>query len=373
VKGWNRWRIASALALTLMFCADVWSQESNPTTATAPTAPALKAKDPMHPLVKMETTLGDIVLELDAEKAPITTLNFIDYANSGYYVGTIFHRVVRKGIYVIQGGGLTAQMDSKPGARAPIKNEGLNGLKNTTGTITMARLPMPDTATSQFFINVQANPALDAAPDRPGYAVFGRVIEGMSTVEKIYNTPLTAHPKYPGGAVVPQTPVVITAVKTLDAIDRAALETRAREALEKIELATADRATLQRKKVEKMVARAEQQTGKKAQKTASGLIILIERDGAGPKPKPTDKVEVHYSGTLVDGTEFDSSYKRGAPSSFQLNQVIPGWTEGLGLMPAGAKAKLFIPPDLGYGETGFGQDIPPNSWLIFEIELLAIK
>ena len=106
--------------------------------------------------------------------------------------------------------------------------------------------------------------------------------------------------------------------------------------------------------------------------TASGLQYKVLRKGKGPKPKATDTVTVNYRGTLIDGTEFDSSYKRGEPSTFKLNQVIPGWTEGLQLMPVGSKYRLFLPPKLGYGKRGAGGVIGPNQALIFDVELLKI-
>lgn len=107
--------------------------------------------------------------------------------------------------------------------------------------------------------------------------------------------------------------------------------------------------------------------------TASGLQYKILKEGAGESPKATDMVITHYKGTLLDGTEFDSSYKRNEPATFPVNRVIPGWTEALQLMKPGSKYQLFIPSKLGYGERGAGRDIGPNSTLIFEVELVGIK
>jgi FKBP-type peptidyl-prolyl cis-trans isomerase len=109
------------------------------------------------------------------------------------------------------------------------------------------------------------------------------------------------------------------------------------------------------------------------QKTASGLQYQIITAGDGPKPKSTDKVKVHYRGTLIDGKEFDSSYSRGEPAVFPANRVIAGWTEALQLMPVGSKWKLFIPASLAYGAEGAGAAIPPNAALVFEVELLGIE
>ena len=139
-----------------------------------------------NPTVRIETSMGDIVLELDAANAPITTANFIEYANEGFYEGTIFHRVIDG--FMIQGGGLTADMRDKDNKKAPIKNEAANGLKNDRGTVAMARTQVVDSATSQFFINVDDNDFLNHTSPTPqgfGYAVFGKVVDGLDTVDAI--------------------------------------------------------------------------------------------------------------------------------------------------------------------------------------------
>jgi len=135
--------------------------------------------------VRMETNKGVITLELDGNKAPETVANFVEYAKAGFYDGTIFHRVI--GGFMIQGGGFTADMKQKR-TRTPISNEAANGLKNTTGTIAMARTSDPHSATSQFFINVKDNGFLDHSAPTPqgwGYCVFGKVTDGMDVVHTI--------------------------------------------------------------------------------------------------------------------------------------------------------------------------------------------
>jgi cyclophilin family peptidyl-prolyl cis-trans isomerase len=137
--------------------------------------------------VTMDTSKGVIRLELDADKAPLTVANFVEYANAGFYDNTIFHRVIPG--FMIQGGGFDPDMQQKT-TRAAIKNEAGNGLKNLTGTIAMARTSDPHSATAQFFINTVDNAGLDKPkPDGWGYAVFGRVVEGMDTVSAIEKVP----------------------------------------------------------------------------------------------------------------------------------------------------------------------------------------
>ncbi|MBL8250412.1 MAG: peptidyl-prolyl cis-trans isomerase [Candidatus Competibacter sp.] len=169
------------------------------------------------PQVRLDTSLGPITLELAADKAPKTVDNFLAYARAGFYNGTIFHRVIDG--FMIQGGGFTADFQQKP-TRAPVSNEADNGLKNVRGSIAMARTSDPQSATAQFFINVKDNAALDyraATPQGWGYAVFGKVIDGMETVDKIRK--VATGPGGPGGGFsdVPATPVVIKAVEILSA------------------------------------------------------------------------------------------------------------------------------------------------------------
>ncbi|RQO80283.1 peptidylprolyl isomerase [Acidovorax sp. FJL06] len=162
-------------------------------------APAL-AQD-AAPKVKLATSMGDIVVQLDAAKAPKTVENFLAYVNAKHYDGTIFHRVINN--FMIQGGGFTPDMQQKS-TRPPIALEAKNGLKNDTYTVAMARTSNPESATAQFFINVKNNDSLNApSPDGHGYAVFGKVISGADVVDKIKAVPT-------GRGDVPTTPVTIT-------------------------------------------------------------------------------------------------------------------------------------------------------------------
>jgi cyclophilin family peptidyl-prolyl cis-trans isomerase len=133
-------------------------------------------------MVKLETTKGAIVIEVNETTAPVTVANFLQYVNDGFYDGTIFHRVIPG--FMIQGGGFTPDMKQKA-TRSSIVNEGKNGLKNKRGTLAMARTNDPNSATGQFFINLVDNAFLDYSARNPGYAVFGQVVEGMEVVEEI--------------------------------------------------------------------------------------------------------------------------------------------------------------------------------------------
>ena len=162
-----------------------------------------------NPMVLMSTSLGDVKIELDAEKAPVTVQNFLAYVNDKFYDGTVFHRVIPN--FMIQGGGFDAAMQQKP-TKAPIKNEAGNGLKNLTGTLAMARTNVVDSATAQFFINVKDNAFLDHKNETPagfGYAVFGKVVAGMDVVRKIEQVQTATKG---GHENVPVEPVVIKSI-----------------------------------------------------------------------------------------------------------------------------------------------------------------
>ncbi|MFO2464747.1 peptidylprolyl isomerase [Pseudomonas sp. 15FMM2] len=170
----------------------------------------LMAAEPAKaPHVLISTTNGDIEIVLDPVKAPISTKNFLAYVDKGFYTNTIFHRVIPG--FMVQGGGFTQQMSQKP-TEAPIKNEASNGLHNVRGTLSMARTSNPNSATSQFFINVADNAFLDPGRDA-GYAVFAKVVKGMDVVDIIVNSQTTTKQGMPN---VPIDPVLIKSAKRID-------------------------------------------------------------------------------------------------------------------------------------------------------------
>jgi peptidyl-prolyl cis-trans isomerase A (cyclophilin A) len=163
------------------------------------------------PIVELVTSKGNIRIQLEAKKAPVSTKNFLSYVKAGHYKGTIFHRVIPG--FMVQGGGFTPGMQEKR-TRAAIRNEAGNGLRNSRGTLAMARTSDPNSATSQFFINVANNRFLDRdqSQDGVGYAVFGRVIKGMDVVDKIVAAPTTTRG---GHSDVPSTAIVIKSARVV--------------------------------------------------------------------------------------------------------------------------------------------------------------
>jgi peptidyl-prolyl cis-trans isomerase A (cyclophilin A) len=186
--------------------------------AQAAPPPAAGAPQPVAtgPVVALDviqgrTALGTIEIALDPQQAPITVKNFLSYVRSGHYDGTIFHRVIPG--FMIQGGGFTSELEEKP-TQPPIKNEARNGLRNSRGTIAMARTNDPDSATCQFFINVKDNHMLDFGISGAGYAVFGNVIKGMDVVDRIVAVPTTSRGPYEN---IPQLSVVIKKAREVKA------------------------------------------------------------------------------------------------------------------------------------------------------------
>lgn len=163
-----------------------------------------------NPLVTVETNRGDFIVELYPDKAPKTVANFLQYVNAGFYKDTIFHRVINR--FMIQGGGFTANMEEKD-TRAPIVNEAANGLLNEVGTLAMARTQDPNSATAQFFINLENNQFLNYQspdPELIGYCVFGRVLKGMDVVREIASSPTGYKGPY---SDVPKSPILIRQIK----------------------------------------------------------------------------------------------------------------------------------------------------------------
>jgi len=175
-------RFAAGLAMAASLASPAWAQK-----------------------VRLATSMGDIIIELDAKKSPKSVENFMQYVKAGHYNGTIFHRVIPN--FMVQGGGMLPDMKEKP-TRPPIPLESRNGLSNTRGTVAMARTAVPDSATAQFFINVKDNAFLDqaSARDGNGYAVFGKVIKGMEVVDKIKDVATGSRGPHQD---VPTEPVVI--------------------------------------------------------------------------------------------------------------------------------------------------------------------
>ncbi|AOA59799.1 peptidylprolyl isomerase [Acinetobacter larvae] len=160
-------------------------------------------------LMQIKTTQGNIDIELYDDKAPISVQNFKNYAKANFYAGTIFHRVIPN--FMIQGGGFSGQMVQKT-TQAAIKNEANNGLKNVRGSLAMARTSNPDSATSQFFINLNDNVALDRSPFDAGYAVFGQVVKGMDVVDRISGVPTSNYGMHQN---VPKQPVIIQSIQII--------------------------------------------------------------------------------------------------------------------------------------------------------------
>jgi cyclophilin family peptidyl-prolyl cis-trans isomerase len=185
----------------------------DPAASAAPLAPTPEPKPtPDGPVVAVETTMGTFQIAFYASKAPASTRNIMRYMKNGFYVGTIFHRVIPN--FMVQGGGMDAKMEEKQPLLAPVRNEAKNGLLNTRGSVALARTNDPHSATAQFFVNVKDNPMLDFGVSRDGwgYAVFGEVVSGMEVVDAIVAVPTTRMGVHEN---VPMKPVLVKAVRVI--------------------------------------------------------------------------------------------------------------------------------------------------------------
>lgn len=334
-----------------------------------------KAADGLY--AKLETTRGVIYCFLESKDAPMTVANFVGLAEGKikntakgegvpYYDGLKFHRIIPS--FMIQGGCPQGTGMGDPGYKFPDEldpntESGKTGYKR--GVLAMANAG-PNTNGSQFFI-MHKDYALPYS-----YNIFGKVVKGIEAVDSIVITPRD-------GSDRPKTDQVINHITIL----RKGKDAEAFDAAKVFEFEKGNVAKKQEEinklKIEKAKADFMAQEGiikdkyGAATTTASGLKYIIEKAGEGAAPTATSQVTVHYTGMLLNGSKFDSSVDRGQPATFGLNQVIPGWTEGLQLLKPGGKAKLIIPPGLGYGANGYPPVIPPNSWLVFDVELIKVQ
>lgn len=326
----------------------------------------------------LQTSKGDMLVKLEDKKSPITVANFVGLAEGKiankakkkgepFYDGTIFHRVIKD--FMIQGGDPQGTGMGDPGYKF---DDEKNDLEHTgKGVLSMANSG-PNTNGSQFFITEVATPWLNGK-----HTIFGKVIKGEATIDSIANVQKGPQDK-PVVPVVLEKVSIITKGQDYKHYDAEKIFEEGKSKIQennKTYLAKAEAEKLKKEeefKANQVKMVEELKAG--MQKTDSGLYYKITKTTDGKSPKAGDLVSVHYAGKLVDGTEFDSSFKRGEPIEFNVGvgQVIKGWDEGIMLLKEGETATLLIPSDLAYGARGAGGVIPPNAWLVFDVELVKV-
>jgi peptidyl-prolyl cis-trans isomerase A (cyclophilin A) len=302
---------------------------------------------------KINTTKGEILIQLEYEKTPLTVANFVALTEGAmenkkkdlgtpYYDGLKFHRVIAD--FMVQGGCPEGSGMGDPGYK--FADEFHPELKHDKGGILSMANSGPGTNGSQFFITHKETPWLDGK-----HTVFGHVVEGMDVVNSIAQDD------------VMNSVTIIREGVSAKSFDAPSIFKSAQADIEK---ANAEKAI--------KAAEAAKKLTEGATLTSSGLAYFMIKEGEGEQATAGKTVSVHYTGKLTDGTKFDSSHDRNAPIEFPLGagRVIPGWDEGIALLKVGGKATFIIPPNLAYGARGAGGVIPPNATLIFEVELLEI-
>lgn len=329
--------------------------------------------NPMRPRVLLQTTLGDIVIELEGEAAPITSLNFIRYVEEGFYEGTIFHRVLKD--HIIQGGRFDTEFKEKTkGLHEPIYTEWPNGLRNNKLSIAAARKNnFVNSATSQFIISLHNNADLDQPRDGAGYCVFGQIVAGEATLDRMEEVELENRADYrQHKPTSPVENIVIEKAQVVGDFDRDGLSELAARRQAAFESAEEQRLAQMNEEIDKFVAEYEKETGRTVETTTSGLRYAVIKEGDGETPVRGDRVDCDYIVSLLDGQTVFNSYDLDRSERPTLQFPLPqGWIEGLTMMKVGGKRMLIIPHTLAFKARGRG-GIPPFSSITFEVELLGI-
>ena len=318
---------------------------------------------------KMETSKGELIIQFFDKEAPVTVANFVGLAQGTienkakakgvpYYDGIVFHRVIKN--FMIQGGDPQGTGMGDPGYKF---DDEKNNLKHEgKGYLSMANSG-PNTNGSQFFITEVPTPWLDGR-----HTIFGKVIKGDDVIDAIANAETGAQDR-PKEEIKIVKVTVFTKGDAYEKYDAAKIFNEGKSKIQ--ENNKAYNAKLEAEAAKKL---EDLKAGMTA--TPSGLLYKITKSNPeGKAPKTGDIVSVHYAGKLTNGQEFDNSFKRGEPIEIPIGvgQVIKGWDEGIQLLKEGESATLLIPSELGYGARGAGGVIPPNAWLIFDVELVKVK
>ncbi len=318
---------------------------------------------------QMETSKGNLTIELYEEDAPLTVANFVGLAEgtkkneakplgTPYYDGIVFHRVIKD--FMIQGGDPDGKGTGGPGY--DFEDEFFSDKKHDKkGVLSMANAG-PGTNGSQFFITEIPTPWLDGK-----HTIFGQVIDGIEVIDTIANVEKGPQDRPKEDIVINKVSIIKKGDKYKDYDGGKAFDKAQAELKKKIEEINKK----EQIELDKEIQRQKDLTAK-ASSTDSGLKYFIEKEGTGAMPVEGDNLQVHYTLRLADGKKLDSSFDRNQPLDAQVGvtQLIQGWMEALTLFKKGTKVFLIIPPDLGYGPQGAGGVIPPNATLYFDMEIL---